>query len=139
MLSSEKHPKVWVFVLLFYGTLLVMLSMSKSVGIYEAELKVLAKFMGGDKWMHLWMAMILAFLTTLVSISYFKAMPRGMTNLIVAAGLIVAICAEEMSQGLFSTRSVDVRDAMYGAAGVISGVAIYNFAVIARKLTIPSE
>ena len=126
MLSSDRHPKVWVFAFMFYGTLLSGMSLCKSLGVYEPELKDLARLMGGDKWMHFFFSAGLSVLTLKASHSCFVNCNEVLRISVIVVLLLVILSVEEFLQLFSDNRAVDIRDVFYGMSGVLSGTGLYT-------------
>lgn len=131
------HATVRILALAGYGFVLVLMSTFKTLGMYEQQLKGLAAYTGGDKWLHFWLALTLSLLTLSVvrALMYRVSLQSqvGATLL----GLSLALTAEELLQGLSATRLVEVWDLFYGLSGVIVGLALYTIYVKGKSALSP--
>lgn len=101
----------WLF--LVYLAFLVLLSVCKSAEIFLPYIYQFEAFLGGDKWMHFKLALLLGFF----AVSVFSAKKLVLVLLVLLIGLFV----DEAMQYLLASRRFEWLDALYGVSGLLFG------------------
>lgn len=114
-----------------YAVLLVTLSALKSAELFLPSIYALEAWLGGDKWMHLTLAVPLSFMANMVAervmkLSSFRRM------LLVMVALVLALLMDELHQQFLASRRFDWQDSLWGIAGLSLGWAAYVVTKIAR-------
>ena len=107
-----------------YAIFLVLLSGLKSAGLFLTEIYALEHWMGGDKWMHFGLALILSLLANMAAE---RKLPLKMIGRIVTVVmlLVTALLIDEAHQYYLATRRFEWQDTASGTAGVLAGVVLY--------------
>ena len=99
-----------------YLVFLMALSICKSAEIFLPYIYQFEYFLGGDKWMHFKLALLLGLLSVLAFTS---------TRLIwVLLMLLSGLVLDEALQYVLASRRFEWLDGIYGVAGLLFGVAI---------------
>ena len=118
----KKH---WVgLVLLFYGSLLVVLSVSKSAEFLLEYLYQLEDYFGGDKQMHLKLAAMLSILGCFAAERVLD-LARLKRVVLVVSLASVFLTIDEGIQYVLDSRRFEFEDLAYGIAGLILGCLGY--------------
>lgn len=118
----KKH---WVgLVLLFYGSLLVVLSVSKSAEFLLGYLYQLEDYFGGDKQMHLRLAAMLSILGCFAAERVLD-LARLKRVVLVVSLASVFLTIDEGIQYVLDSRRFEFEDLAYGIAGLLLGCLGY--------------
>ena len=84
--------------------------------------------LGGDKLMHLQLAMLLSFLACLASREFFvrRSIVLGWQLLIVFVLLSAGLFLDELHQYILSSRVFELMDTAFGILGVTIGLIVYS-------------
>ena len=115
-----------------YTFLLVLLSGLKSAGLFLHQIHALELFLGGDKWMHLLLAVPLSFLANLAAERVMKLSFIARIILVLAV-LVFGLMVDELHQQFFASRRFDWMDSVWGSTGLLVGLAGYLLFSLGRK------
>lgn len=113
-----------VVLFIAYAVLLVVLSACKSAGLFLHEIHAAEVFFGGDKWMHLILAVPLSLLANIASERVMK-LSSSARIVLVLTGLVLGLMADELHQQFFASRRFDWMDSVWGSTGLLVGLAVY--------------
>lgn len=127
----KKH---WVgLVLLFYGSLLVVLSVSKSAEFLLEYLYQLEDYFGGDKQMHLKLAAMLSILGCFAAERVLDL--ARLKRVVLVVGLAsVFLTIDEGIQYVLDSRRFEFEDLAYGIAGLMLGCLGYLIFDVAKSV-----
>jgi hypothetical protein len=111
----------------FYCCLLLMLSLFKSAEVFLPAIYQFQGWLGGDKLMHLKLAVVLSVLAC-CAVSNIKmgfALHTFWRLLAVQSLLAACLLLDEAHQYLAATRRFEWLDFYYGASGLLIGVSVY--------------
>ena len=115
------NKRYWPF--FSYALILLCLSVCKSIVLFTPYILSLEKLMGGDKWLHFWLAMPLPpLLLWATATCRVPLIHRLFLSLVL---LSLAIVSDEVLQFWLSHRHFDWLDSFYGVAGIVGGGLIY--------------
>ncbi len=113
--------KAWL-VFFCYALFLLFLSISKDLGYFTPELRMLQQTLGGDKNVHFIAALLLAVSATfLLNYKQAKWLSKLIFMFVVIASLLAA---DELLQFFFKTRIFEIYDLYYGWAGLSVGAVL---------------
>ena len=120
------NNKLNVTLLFVYCVCLLALTMCKSFQLFLPELAYIEKSLGGDKWQHFTLALILSYLVWPVAWRWNGqgSFARVKFNLAVFLLLVSALLADEFHQYFIRSRYFEWRDIQYGVSGLFLGLAI---------------
>ncbi|MAD47184.1 MAG: hypothetical protein CMI02_15070 [Oceanospirillaceae bacterium] len=121
-----------------YAAMLVLLSGLKSSGLFLTEIYALEHWMGGDKWMHFTLAMLLALFANMAAQQRLKL---GMLKRVIVLMLLLslALVMDETHQYFIASRRFDWGDTVSGCAGLLVGTVMYVLSVfVLRRLKRPA-
>jgi VanZ like family. len=112
-----------VILFFLYGVLLLLMSSFKSAGMYLQYIGGIEVWLGGDKLMHLYLAIVLAWLALPVArcVKY-KGKSLSVVSLFVF--LLVCLLLDELHQAGVVSRYFDWRDTLFGGLGLIAGLVL---------------
>jgi VanZ family protein len=116
-----------IVIFVLYCFFLLSLSALKSAGLFLPLLLQFEAMLGGDKLMHLQLALVLSLLACLASRVFFVrkaiALPWQLMAvfIILSAGLLL----DELHQYLLSSRHFELMDTAFGVTGVALGLGAY--------------
>jgi len=115
-------------VFIAYCFFLLLLTVFKSSGLFLPFLLQLESMLGGDKLMHLQLAMLLSFLACLASREFFvrRSIVLGWQLLIVFVLLSTGLFLDELHQYILSSRVFELMDTAFGILGVTIGLIVYS-------------
>jgi VanZ family protein len=118
--------KLNVTLLLAYCVCLLALTVCKSFQLFLPELAYIEKSLGGDKWQHFTLALILSYLVWPVAWRWNGqgSFARVKFTLAVFLLLVSALLADEFPQYFIKSRYFEWRDILYGVSGLFLGLAI---------------
>ncbi len=123
-MTGKNKLNVMLFVL--YCAALLLMSGFKSAEMYLHYINGFEKWLGGDKLMHLYLAMVLAFLAMPVAraVNYKNKALNVFTLFII---LITCLLLDELHQVMVGSRHFDWHDTVFGGLGLIIGLSIRLF------------
>jgi len=123
-MTSKNKLNVIVFVL--YCALLLLMSGFKSAEMYLQAINGFEKWLGGDKLMHLYLAMVLAFLAMPVArAASYKNKALNVVSLFVI--LMSCLLLDELHQAGVGSRYFEWQDTLFGGLGLIIGLSVSLF------------
>ncbi len=123
-MTGKNKLNLMLFVL--YCAALLLMSGFKSAEMYLHYINGFEKWLGGDKLMHLYLAMVLAFLAMPVAraVNYKNKTLNVFTLFII---LIACLLLDELHQAMVGSRHFDWHDTLFGGLGLIMGLSIRLF------------
>ncbi len=123
-MTGKNKLNLILFVL--YCALLLLMSGFKSAEMYLHYINGLEKWLGGDKLMHLYLAMVLALLAMPVAraVNYKNKALNVFTLFVI---LIACLLLDELHQAMLGSRHFDWHDTLFGGLGLIIGLSIRLF------------
>ncbi|MEY8199707.1 MAG: VanZ family protein [Colwellia sp.] len=118
--------KLNVMLFALYCTVLMLMSGFKSAEMYLQYINSLEMWLGGDKLMHLYLALVLAFLALPVA-SVISVKGKISTVFTLFAMLMVCLLLDELHQAGVSTRYFDWYDTLFGGLGLMVGLGARLF------------
>ena len=117
-----------MFVFIIYCFFLLLLTTLKSAGLFLPFLLQFEAMLGGDKLMHLQLAMILSLLACWASREFFvrRSIALVWQLLLVFLLLSVGLLLDELHQYLLSSRHFELKDTAFGILGVTIGLIVYS-------------
>jgi len=109
---------------ILYAGFLVVLSAFKSAELFLPTIHAMEVFLGGDKWMHLLLAVPLSLMANLAAESVMK-LSSFRRILLVMVVLVLALLMDELHQQFIASRRFDWQDSVWGSTGLLLGCAIY--------------
>ena len=121
-----RKNKLNLIVFFLYCAALLLMSGFKSAEMYLHYINGFEKWLGGDKLMHLYLAMVLALLAMPVAraVTYKNKALNVFTLFII---LITCLLLDELHQAMVGSRHFDSHDTLYGGLGLIIGLTIRLF------------
>ncbi len=118
--------KLGLMLFALYCAVLLLMSGFKSAEMYLQTINGFEKWLGGDKLMHLYLAMVLAFLAVPVAraVTYKNITLNVFTLFII---LITCLLLDELHQAMVDSRHFDWHDTLYGGLGLIIGLNVRLF------------
>jgi hypothetical protein len=127
---------ICVFALLLgYLICLVTLSAAKSIGSFTGQIALIEWMLGGDKWTHFTLSVLLAFLTCLATGRVLGLRPSR-TLFLLFSLMVSSLVIDECMQQFFTTRRFDLVDLGCGVMGLVVGLLIYVLAVKSVQMRI---
>lgn len=119
-----------------YCVVLLLLTTSKSLGVFLPEIYQLEALLGGDKLMHLKLSLVLSILACFASqqLSLLKPLTLLWRLVFVQGALIVGLMIDEAHQQVASSRRFEWLDLSYGVAGLAMGLMIYLLFITIRRV-----
>jgi len=123
-MTGKNKLNVIVFVL--YCALLLLMSGFKSAEMYLQAINGFEKWLGGDKLMHLYLAMVLAFLAMPVARAVnYKNKALNVFTLFIT--LMACLLLDELHQAGVGSRYFEWQDTLFGGLGLIIGLSVSLF------------
>ena len=113
-----------LLIFLTYGVLLLLMSVSKTAEWLLPQITWLEHTLGGDKWMHFKLSILLAVLACLASAQVLDLRPISRA-LVVFGILLFALALDEALQYGLASRRFELLDLAYGSAGLLCGTLGY--------------
>lgn len=105
-----------------YVLVLVLFSLSKSVGLFRHQIQSFQEFLGGDKSTHLVAAIFLGVLASFIIDYRHKLWLKKTVIIFMAVFFLVSV--DEFLQFFLKTRVFDLYDLYYGLFGVFCGFVL---------------
>ncbi len=123
-MTGKSKLNVILFVL--YCALLLLMSGFKSAEMYLQTINGFEVWLGGDKLMHVYLAMVLAFLALPVAraVNYKNKALNVFTLFII---LITCLLLDELHQSMVGSRHFDWHDTLFGGLGLMVGLIVRLF------------
>ena len=129
--------KVDVILLLLYGLFLLLLSGLKSAQLCLPVISTLEVVLGGDKLMHFYLALLLSFLAWPVALLINnKKYSTSIVFTLLFGFLSLLLALDELHQLLVGSRYFELKDTLFGVAGLIMGFVIR---MVLNKSLLPSK
>jgi energy-coupling factor transporter transmembrane protein EcfT len=111
----------------FYCCLLLMLSLFKSAEVFLPAIYQFQGWLGGDKLMHLKLALVLSVLACVAASNIKKRFPLHTFWRVLLMQSLLASCLllDEAHQYFATSRRFEWLDFYYGAGGLLIGVSVY--------------
>jgi len=123
-MTGKNKLNVMLFVL--YCVVLLLMSGFKSAEMYLQTINGFERWLGGDKLMHLYLAMVLAFLALPVARTVnYKNKALNVCTLFTI--LITCLLLDELHQAMVVSRHFDWHDTLFGGLGLIAGLNVRLF------------
>lgn len=113
-----------LLIFLSYGVLLLLMSAFKTAELLLPQITWLEHTLGGDKWMHFKLSILLAVLACLASAQVLDLRPISRA-LVVFGVLLLALALDEALQYGLASRRFELLDLAYGSAGLLCGTLGY--------------
>ncbi|MEC8522754.1 MAG: hypothetical protein VXZ24_00720 [Pseudomonadota bacterium] len=113
-----------LLIFLSYGVLLLLMSAFKTAELLLPQITWLEQALGGDKWMHFKLSILLAVLACLASTQVLDLRPISRA-LVVFGVLLFALALDEALQYGLASRRFELLDLAYGSAGLLCGTLGY--------------
>ncbi len=123
-MTGKNKLNLILFVL--YCALLLLMSGFKSAEMYLQYINGLETWLGGDKLMHLYLAMVLAFLALPVARAL-KVKNKALNVVTLFVLLMSCLLLDELHQAGVSSRHFDWHDTLFGGLGLIMGLSVRLF------------
>jgi len=121
-----RKNKLNLIVFFLYCAALLLMSGFKSAEMYLHYINGFEKCLGGDKLMHVYLAMVLAFLALPVArtVNYKNKALNVFTLFIL---LMMCLLLDELHQAMVGSRHFDWQDTLFGGLGLIAGLIVRLF------------
>lgn len=121
-----------IVLFILYATFLVVLSGLKSAEMCLSFIYSFEAMLGGDKWMHLLLALPLSVMANLAAERVMKLSSFRRIVLVMIV-LLLGLLADELHQYFIASRRFEWQDSVWGSTGLLLGCGVYVVLKIVQR------